>query len=1336
MFSRGIAICALLAASCSLAMEPEGNLVPDYDLSNFETTWKGAGKLDAKSGIVNQFEGMPEFFHYVTAERSFPQGIVSPELVLQTNTWYQGEVIFRLPEGTAKQPSPIALSFLDAGGRDRCRQGSAKVSPNFQRLRTFFNSGDMTRGRLVVRANVSGVSFGRMTVVPVTMESDRRPVLVDPVEGSFEAKGDDQERVFCGQPFLLAEGEGVRASVKVRATKSLERLRFSVLDELGLYGREVESIEQDQVGNWVTFVIDRRLPERSGVHKLLHLKNPENIYDSFLLARPSFVVKGGGGASVEFKDLQLMVLPPEERAESNAKNKLAWNPSFESGLWGWSVKFFRYPAPGDRLSYMELDGTTAAEGRTSLKLVCENETRNVRQNFVQVQQNVMRPSPQREYTVSFWAKSDRPTDLEADYWGVAKGKFRLGAEWKRYEMSGLMKKVGGWEYNELKFKSKLAGQTLWLDGVQIEEGKAATDFESPTSCEVNCELPATQFKIYYPDENRTATVRCRSSDAALKDARLEVVLEDFRDRPVKTVYERRISLAKGDSFAESFKVDPGSYGWFHVHSTLKDASGQLLAEGWSAFAVVVKSEKLPLADTYCGMMAAPTHIERNGGTECFQITSGFTMDAEFDAYEKTGFRWIRLHTPGDWWAHEHNPGEYTFEKQDYLVDTAKRHDIGIHADFLSHRPPDWSLPGGKFVRGQNLKPEIHHIVRFAEAWSRHFAGRIGTLQFQNETGGYEAPMFYDICKAITPVFRKNMPDTILMYPSFPGVGLPPADDDTPVGDRVRLKKHGWIEQLWELGIQDLCDHYDFHPYINGHATSKVKMVAQKPFDWRVSSKYGTFCDTLEQRIRQFRRQVSPTLPIVDSETGFIDIVNAPWLFLPPLDKTDWYTREVSLGQSIRYSILKKAIGFAREYYFMFLGLNLERHGLDLVCKDLTPTAALPARAAVAHFIDGSTYVTRKRRNEATWHVVFTKGGKTVVACWDASLENKPAGTIAVEGVKGEWYDVMGNLLPPSERMPLDSTPRYFVSDEPADKVAAAFDASEVGGLKMLGLKLGLASDGRVTASISNVSKKPVPAGEYQILAEGPVKVAKTLAVGALGPQESLETSFSPVFGEGGMISLTLATPDGEIVSNTLRFPAVRFGREKPAKPSLAFAYDPDTKELSPEYGNGGGDHVPVKADFYFWATPDALHFRAELKDDTFRPAIAPGDIFKGDILEYFFDFAPEHTAESDAYTDQGFRLKVGPSDPVRHEYDRNQADLSSLKNDFVRMADVSSRVERTGEGWTCETTLPLVRALSKGRLFRFGVQAQNHDGQGSARVNWTYGRVFKDVSRLGVAIME
>lgn len=1327
--SMGIAVNVALAAC------PEGNLVPDYDLEDFASVWRGADRLRYRKGVVNQFEGMPEFFHFVTAEESFPKGIVSPEMRLETNTWYQGEVVFRLPEGIA-DAAPISLAFRLRNGREYGRQTATRTSSGFRRLRAFFNSGDETRARLVLRTGVPGVSFGRMTVVPVAKESDRRPVLLDPVNGRFNIAGGKQSRVFCGQPFLLAEGEGVRASVKVRVTKPLKRIRFSVLDELGIYGREMESIEDDMVGNWVTLVIDRRLPERYELHKLLHLKNTKTLYDSLLLARPSFVIEGAEDASVEFKDIQLMVLPREDRPANTSKNKVAWNPSFESGYWGWSVRFFRYPAPGDRLSFMELDETTAAEGRSSLKVVCENETRNRNKRFVRIQQNIMRPAPQRNYTVSFWAKADRPTTLTVDYDHVAKRRFNLGTGWRRYSMSGLMKRIGAWEYNELKFTANLDGETFWLDGVQVEEGTAASAFESPEGFEVNCELPPAQFKIYYPEENRAATVRCRASASALEGAKLRVVIEDYRGRPVKTVYENTVSVEKGGTFAETFELNPDAYGWFHIHSLLEDSTGRLLAEGWSAMAVVVKSEKVPLSDSYCGMMVAPTHIERNGGRETYQITNGFTMDDEFNAYAKTGARWIRLHTPGDWWAHENNPGEHSFEQEDYLVDTAGRHNIGILVDFLCHRPPDWSLPGGKFVKGQNLKPEIPHVVRFAEAWSRHFAGRVGALQFQNETGGYEARDFYENCRAVTPIFRRNMPDTILMYPSFPGVGLPPADDETPVGDKVRVQKHGWIEQLWDFGIQKLCDHYDFHPYINGHATSKLKMVARKPFDWRDSSRYGTFCDTLERRICQFRRLISPTLPIVDSESGFIDVVNAPWLFLPPLDRTDWYTREVSLAQSVRYSILKKAIGFKREYYFMFLGLNLERHGLDMVCKDLTPTAALPARAAFAHFLDGAEYVTRMRRNESTWHVVFTKAGKTVVAYWDASLENRPAGTISVGGVSGEWYDVMGNRIAPAVEMPLDATPRYFISDAPAGKVAAAFNASEIGGLKPVNLKLGLASDGRIVVSVSNVTKKRIEAATYRISVDGPASAPQTLSVDALGPQETLETFFRPEFREGGVISVTLTTPDGSISSNTLRFPSVRIKAGKPQSPTLSFAYDPDTKKVSPAHADGGGGHVPVKADFYFWVTPDALHLTADVMDGTFLPAIAPNDIFKGDVLEYFFDFNPEDTAESDVYTLQGFRLKVGPASPVRHEYDRNQSDISSLKNDFVRMGDVSSNVIRTEGGWRCETTLPLVRPLSSGHLFRFGVQVQNHDGASAARVNWTWGRVFKGVSRLGVAVVE
>ncbi len=445
---------------------------------------------------------------------------------------------------------------------------------------------------------------------------------------------------------------------------------------------------------------------------------------------------------------------------------------------------------------------------------------------------------------------------------------------------------------------------------------------------------------------------------------------------------------------------------------------------------------------------------------------------------------------------------------------------------------------------------------FAEAWSRHFAGKIDSLQFQNETGGYDAPDFFAYCRAVTPVFRRNLPGVKLMYPSFPGIGLPPADAETPVGNAVRVKKHGWIDQLFEFGIQNLCDEHDFHPYINGHATSKLKMVSPVPFDWRESSRYGTFCETLAQRIRRFREQVSATLPIVDSESGFIDIVNAPWLFLPPLDRADWYTREVSLGQSVRYSILKKAIGFQREFYFMFLGLNLERHGLDLVCKDLTPTAALPARAAFAKFLDGAKPVAYERRNESTWYAVFEKKGKTVVAYWDASLENKPAGTLrtlTVKGLTGVCFDVMGNRQTFGDGvLELDSTPHYFVTDAAPEVARAAFHESVADGLRPVALKLGLAKDGSVTVNVKNTTGKAIPAARYPLAAKGPVRAPKALDVAKLAARETQDFSFRPAFEPGAPVELTLKTPDGAIESNTLRFPVVKVADGAcPQRPSCA-----------------------------------------------------------------------------------------------------------------------------------------------------------------------------------------
>lgn len=1328
--NRIVRVFVALAVGTAFAQEPEGNLIPDYDLTRVAEVWRMPKRLSFTPGQIGSFEGMPEFLNYIQVASPF--ALTSPVFALETNTWYQGEVVIRAPEVAGRgldltNGNELAsLAFRGADGVERAKQRLWRPSEGFRHLRFFLHSGDRTTGRLVLRGLVPGVSFGRVTFAPVTEASDRKPAFVEPTAGAFRLTGGRKETVGRGQPFLVAGGERLVASVKVKAAKPVAKFRFDLRGEFGLYCRDVETIAPEQVGKWVTLTVDRVLDARRANGSLVQVQ-------------PSFIALSEADNEIAFKDLQVALLPRETHAANATRNRAAWNPSFESGLWGWSVKFFRYPVPGDRLSRMELDDTTAAEGATSLKVICENGVVNVRNNRAQVQTNILRPTPNRDYTVSFWAKADRPTRLVAAFDHTCRRAFTLTETWQRYSMTGRMAKVGAWEYNELKFTSDLKGQTFWLDGVQVEEGGEATAFVPGEWQEINCELPASQFKIYHSDEARVAQLRFRASGPEpLVNAAVEVTLEDFRGKTVKTAYASSIDrLASGETRRVSVSLDPGRYGWFQIRSRLRNGLGDVLAEGLSAFAVVPRPDAVPLAESFCGMMVAPTHVERNGRDEGFQIASGFTLADEFAAYAKCGIRWVRLQTPGDWWANEREKGKFSFEKWDATLAACRAQGIGAHVDFLIHAPPDWSFPEGRRVKGLRQKPEVRHVVDFAEAWSRHFAGKIDSLQFMNETGGYDAPDFFAYCQAATPVFRRNLPGVRLMYPSFPGIGLPPADAETPVGNAVRVRKHGWIEQLFDLGIQSLCDEIDFHPYINGHATSKLKMVSPVPFDGRESSKYGTFCDTLAQRIRRFREQISPALPIVDSESGFIDIVNAPWLFLPPLDRADWYTREVALGQSVRYSILKKAIGFSREFYFMFLGLNLERHGLDLVCKDLTPTAALPARAAFAKFLDGARPVAYARRNESTWYAVFAKRGKTVVAYWDASLENRPAGTLAVRGVSGACHDVMGNRLTCKDGvLELDATPHYFVTDAAPETARAAFHAAVATGLRPLSLKLGLSADGAVTVRVTSRTSQATPAARYPLMTKGPVHAPKALDVARLEARETQDLVFRPVFRPGAPVELTLKTPDGCLESNTLRFPVVKVSDGAcPPQPSIAFGIDDKTRTVTPDWCDGRGSE-PFAADIRVWRTDDALFLRTVVKGDAPSPAPEGTDIHKGDILEYFFDFAPAFTAESDTYTDEGFRLKVAPTEPVRHELDRNFADLPSLRNSFVRLADVSSRLERTADGWAVETRLPLVRKLATGTLFRFGVQVQTSCATGVSRVNWTYGRVFKDVSRTGVAICE
>lgn len=180
----------------------------------------------------------------------------------------------------------------------------------------------------------------------------------------------------------------------------------------------------------------------------------------------------------------------EERAvlpDTRGKNLLQ-NPSFEAGLRNMAFRHFLMPTQNKKLweiKPVRVCETDAKFGKKSLEIFSDSPKEHLAQKIttssVALEKGV--------YTFSVWAKSD--TDGQSLTVSLADaGKlydrknwraktFKLGREWRRFEFTF---DVDAPQISPLVFEASSALPAVCrLDGMQLERGAEATDFEAPSA---------------------------------------------------------------------------------------------------------------------------------------------------------------------------------------------------------------------------------------------------------------------------------------------------------------------------------------------------------------------------------------------------------------------------------------------------------------------------------------------------------------------------------------------------------------------------------------------------------------------------------------------------------------------------------------------------------------------------------------------------------------------------------------------------------------------------------------------------------------------------------------
>ena len=957
-------IVFLLGTLASLGLCAGENLMRDYALDDFRNSWSVRDKGITRKSI-DAFEGLPETFYFLSGKGR--ANLQQCNVKVKPDTWYQLEAVYRNADAVADETFGyhffMTVKKTGAGLWEGFASHMSGDAAQWTRRRLYFNSGSNEAVDVVLMFfGPSSWDVGRITLSPVDEKVQEQTAVLS--DGDFEKNKPGQYPVDfrktgsgkivptiredasakSGKQLLYSKISGdARLAVTPVLLKNNERFKISFFAKSS--GPMEIILSVTALPRVKLLLSTRRKLDSSWQLIELEGEAPVNTTGYYIL-NPFISLISKGENEIFIDDYSVSVTRRKKDTAFTGKNYIRFNPSFEAGSDGWYWLFFENPnrpAAGGRVT---VDSSTAGAGSCSLKIVKPDQggEKGAARNFM-LYSPLMELPLHRPYTLSFMARSDKPTTLSAGLVFNSFGDFKITGEWKRFSAKVINSRN---HYpnanNRLHFSSPLDGTTLYLDAIQLEAGDTPTAFAPNAEVETGIYFPEDIYKIYLT----SAAVKARAQVVSHgRKSRKAVFLREIRDYlgNIISSEKKTLALEPEKTFFHDFTLPSERNGWFTVHARISAPDGKELASSVTSYSVMPPPENIAPEKSWFGLLGNMIGCGRRGSQSIYQHLPGGTYAEFLQVCRNMGFTWFRLMPPGNWNNMEATRGQADFAKWDNVVNQVRQKGFNIHVDLLSYRDyPEWSNSGKPLQGSANVrytaKPE--DAARFAADFAGYFRNRVNAFTLLSETGGYGPDEYYDLIREIYPAVKKRAPETIVMGPGYPANNLPFPDGPDQT----------FITRLLKKGLAKYIDALDIHPYLQGHGYSLTRIARDAP-EVHLCGRWGTRPEMLQAQIRKFYSEYGGK-PIWDTESGTIFNSTAPWMKCPLEAEYDWYTPEVALGRMVRWGIIRMSLGIKRHFYFLFF-LNLPYHCLNLVNNDMTPRPGIPAHAAFARFLDGSSF---------------------------------------------------------------------------------------------------------------------------------------------------------------------------------------------------------------------------------------------------------------------------------------------------------------------------------------------------------------------------------------------
>ena len=489
------------------------------------------------------------------------------------------------------------------------------------------------------------------------------------------------------------------------------------------------------------------------------------------------------------------------------------NSSFELGLTGVGTINYEKKSGSEKWKCIgaEIDSTTAAHGKNSLKLIMPEPGMECEFSLPEI------ALPKAgKYTLSMYLKADRPgkVRLQLFYvhtkgreWRIKLKYVNVTTEWARYTATWELDGKGTVSIPNLILDDN--PMTLWVDGVQLDEGAEAKPYAPASDVESSVSLDGDRDWIYAGKH----TLRVHAANYTDTAKTVEVKLNESE---TDTAFRRDLPPLKVELAPHSAKTVPVDYNFNHYGISVFSGTvtdGKFNPAAFGVFSKLPETALDPENNFYLGINEPP-YVRRHR-KERFAAAMIF-QDSPAKRWELMRAGGIRMCRYWLRW-HSFEPEERKLTTFPHDDDIALMRKAGIEPLVLlgdtalsySKGSPnsDWFL-FKKSKQGKRTRLRSGSVRNFInmDAWKRHirdvvsrYKGQVRYFEIMNEPNlFYEPEEYVPYLKAAYETAKEVNPDCVI-------VGICATGDFAGnLGE--------FFEKCGQLGAFKYCDAVSFHPY--------------------------------------------------------------------------------------------------------------------------------------------------------------------------------------------------------------------------------------------------------------------------------------------------------------------------------------------------------------------------------------------------------------------------------------------------------------------------------------------------------------------------------------------